>query len=61
MSEKKKAEIIANLEHTIKGGGIPSSIVNLQKILENVKNDTHVIPKRRGRTPKAKNREKDDK
>jgi len=61
MSEKKKAEIIANLERTIENGGNRNCIANLQKILENVKKDTHVVAKKRGRAPKAKKKDTDDK
>jgi hypothetical protein len=56
MSEKRKKEIIENLEATLANkSNINSGIrKNLIKILENVKNDTHTIDKRKGRTPKPK-------
>jgi hypothetical protein len=56
MSEKRKKEIIENLEATLANKSNINSVIreNLIKILENVKNDTHTIAKRNGRTPKPK-------
>jgi glutamine amidotransferase PdxT len=54
MSEKRKKEIIENLEGAIARGGESDAITKLKVILENVKNDTHTIAKRKGRTPKPK-------
>ena len=54
MSEKRKKEIIENLEGAIERGGETDTIAKLKVILESVKNDTHTIAKRRGRTPKRK-------
>lgn len=54
--EKRKKEIIENLEATLANKSNINSDTreNLIKILENVKNDTHTIAKRKGRTPKRK-------
>ena len=56
MSEKRKKEIIENLEATLANKSNINSDTreNLIKILEKVKNDTHTIAKRKGRTPKPK-------
>jgi len=61
MSEKKKrtkeektTEIISNLEETIELGGNKETIAKLKSILENVKDGTHTIPKKRGRRPTNK-------
>ena len=54
MSEKRKNEIIENIEATLatKRNTNPEARRTLITILEKVKNDTHVIAKRKGRTPK---------
>jgi hypothetical protein len=61
MSEKKKKtkeektiEIISNLEETIELGGNKDTIAKLKSILENVKDGTHIVPKKRGRRPTNK-------
>jgi hypothetical protein len=54
MSEKRKNEIIENIEATLatKGNTNPEARRTLITILEKVKNDAHVVAKRKGRTPK---------
>ena len=56
MSEKRKNEIIENIEATLanKRNINPEARRTLITILEKVKNDTHTIAKRKGRTPKKK-------
>lgn len=56
MSEKRKKEIIENLEATLANKSNINSDTRekLIKILENVKNGTHTIAKRKGRKPKEK-------
>ena len=57
MTSKRKQEIIDNIEGTLanKKNVNRSCRATLTKILEDVKNGTHVVAKRRGRTPKPKN------
>ena len=59
MREKRKNEIIDNLEGTLANKkNVNKDCRNtLMIILENVKNDTHVVAKKRGRASKPKNEE----
>lgn len=52
--EKRREEIISNLEGIIQRGGNQSTIDELKMVLENIKNGTHVIKKRPGRKPSKK-------
>lgn len=56
MSEKKKKEIIDNLNRSIEQGGNPQSIEKLKEILKSVEDDTYVsqFKKRAKRKPKKK-------
>jgi len=56
MKSKRKQEIIDNLEGTLANKKNVNEVVRtvLIKILENVKNDTHVVAKKRGRKAKRK-------
>jgi len=60
MTSKRQQEIIDNIEGTLANKkNVNEDCRNtLKKILENVKNGTHVVAKKRGRAPKPK---KDDK
>lgn len=61
MNKKQRTqEIISNLEGAIERGGEPNAIAKLKVILENVKNGTHSVQKRRGRKPSKKSEEKPD-
>jgi hypothetical protein len=55
MSEKRKNEIIEDIEATLanKRNINPEARRTLIAILEKVKNDTHSVAKRKGRTPKT--------
>ena len=59
MTSKRKQEIIDNIEGTLANKkNVNEDCRNtLIKILENVKNDTHVVAKKRGRAPKPKKNE----
>jgi hypothetical protein len=56
MSEKKKKEIIDNLNRSIEQGGNSQSIEKLREILKTVEDDTYVsqFKKRAKRKPKKK-------
>lgn len=58
--EERLKEIVDNLERTIENGGDSASIDKLKRILENVKNGTHSVEKRRGRKPSKKRDETPD-
>jgi hypothetical protein len=52
--EKRRKEIISNLEGIIERGGNQSTIDELKVVLEKIKNGTHVVKKRPGRKPSKK-------
>jgi hypothetical protein len=52
--EKRRKEIISNLEGIIQRGGNQSTIDELKVVLENIKNGTRVVKKRPGRKPSKK-------
>ena len=56
MTSKRQQEIIDNIEGTLanKKNVNQSCRETLKKILEDVKNGTHVVAKKRGRSPKPK-------
>lgn len=56
--EERLKEIVDNLEGAIERGGEPNAIAKLKVILENIKNGTHTVQKRRGRKPSKRGEEK---
>ena len=56
MTSERQQEIIDNIEGTLanKKNVNQSCRATLTKILEDVKNGTHVVAKKRGRSPKPK-------
>jgi hypothetical protein len=56
MTSKRQQEIIDNIEGTLANKKNVNEVcrATLTKILENVKNGTHVVAKKRGRSPKPK-------